>query len=304
MAWPARSWNRLPPSHNGGVATGADSRREWSRMLTDPLLPGVEVLQAHYIRYRYAPHWHDAACVAVVGTGAAAFDCRQARHTAPAGSVFVIPAYEVHTGEPAADAGLGYQVLYICPGSLAGLLGDTGAAEPGLVSRSAALVRHDSAAAGPLLRFHQAMTSPASPLERQHALMSAALAVAAEYGHWPRPRRALRREHRAVQRARDYLHAHPADAVTLGDLAKVGGLSMYRLARTFKAETGLAPHAYQVQLRVLRAKRLLAAGHGIAETAAQCGFFDQAHLTSQFKRHVGVTPGVYTRGTAGRGRCH
>ena len=273
-------------------------------MLADPLLPGVEVLQAHYTRYRYAPHWHDAACVAVVGTGAAAFDCRRARHLAPAGSVFVIPAYEVHTGEPAADAGLGYQVLYIAPGSLAGVLGDDGAAEPHLVSPSGDLVRYDSAAAGPLRRFHQAMAGPASPLERQHALMTAALAVAAEYGRGPRPRCSGPREHRAVQRARDYLRAHSADAVTLGDLAEVSGLSMYRLARTFKAETGLAPHAYQVQLRVLRAKRLLAAGHDIAETAAQCGFFDQAHLTSQFKRHVGVTPGVYARGTAGRGRCY
>jgi hypothetical protein len=27
---------------------------------------------------------------------------------------------------------------------------------------------------------------------------------------------------------------------------------MYQLARTFKAETGLAPHAYQVQLRAVR----------------------------------------------------
>ena len=253
-------------------------------MLADPLLPGVEVLQAHYTRYRYAPHWHDAACVAVVGTGAAAFDCGRARHLAPAGSVFVIPAYEVHTGEPAADAGLGYQVLYIAPGSLAGVLGDDGAAEPHLVSPSGDLVRYDSAAAGPLRRFHQAMAGPASPLERQHALMTAALAVAAEYGRGPRPRCSGPREHRAVQRARDYLRAHSADAVTLGDLAEVSGLSMYRLAHTFKAETGLAPHAYQVQLRVLRAKRLLAAGHDIAETAARAG--SSIRPTSQASSNV------------------
>jgi AraC-like DNA-binding protein len=277
-------------------------------MLTDPLLPGVEVLQAHYIRYRYAPHWHDAVCVAVVGAGAAAFDCGRARHVAPAGSVFVIPAHEVHTGEPAADAGLGYRVLYIRPASLTDLLGDpglpgdTGPAGPDLVPRSADLVRRDAVAAGPLLRFHQAMTSPASPLERQHALLTAIAAVAAEYGHRSQPRPDLPREHRAVRRARDYLHAHPADPVTLRDLSEISGLSVYRLARTFKAETGLAPHAYQVQLRVLRAKRLLAAGHSIAETATASGFFDQAHLTSHFKRHVGVTPGVYAHGTAGHSR--
>jgi AraC-like DNA-binding protein len=284
------------------MAVRIDSCQEWSRMLSDPLLPGIEVLQAHYTRYRYAPHWHDALCVAVVGAGAAAFDCGRVRHVAPAGSVFVIPAYEVHTGEPAADAGLGYRVLYIPPGSLAGLLADTGVAEPDLIPRSLDLIRYRNGAAGPLLRFHRAMTGPASPLEREHALTAAAVAVAAEYGRGPRPRRELPREHRSVQRARDYLHAHPADPVTLHELARVSGLSMYRLARTFKAETGLAPHAYQVQLRVLQAKRLLGTGQSIAETAATCGFFDQAHLTSQFKRHVGVTPGVYARGTAGHPR--
>jgi AraC-like DNA-binding protein len=285
-----------------GVAAQPDALREWSRMLRDPMLPGVEVLHAHYHRYQYAPHWHEAVCVAAVGAGAAAFDCGRARHVAPAGSVFVIPAYEVHTGEPAARNGLGYRVLYIRPASLAGLLDGTGAAGPSLMPGPADLVRRHTLATRPLLRFHQAMTIPATPLARQHALLTAAVALAREYGHNPAPsRREVPREHRSVRRARDYLHARPADPVTLRDLADVSGLSLYRLARTFKAETGLAPHAYQVQLRVLRAQRLLAAGHSIAQTAADCGFFDQAHLTSQFKRHVGVTPGVYARGTTGPG---
>jgi AraC-like DNA-binding protein len=81
------------------------------------------------------------------------------------------------------------------------------------------------------------------------------------------------------------------------------GLSMHDLARTFKAEAGLAPHAFQVRLRVLRAKRLLAAGPstaGTAGTAAECRSFDQAHLTSQFKQHVGVTPDSCARGGVSR----
>jgi len=65
-------------------------------MLTDPRLPGVELLQARFVRYRYAPHWHEALCVAVVSSGAAAFDCSGTRHVAPAGSVFVIPTGAVH----------------------------------------------------------------------------------------------------------------------------------------------------------------------------------------------------------------
>jgi AraC-like DNA-binding protein len=295
---------RLAVVHDGGMADRAafaGGRREWCRMLSDPFLPGIEVLQAHYLRYRYAPHWHEAVCVAVVGDGAAAFECGRVEHVAPAGSVFVIPAFEVHTGEPAARVGLGYRVLYVAPGRLADLLDDTGMpVDAGVTPPSCRdVVQQRAAAAGPLLRFHRAMAGPASLLEREHALLAAVTAVAAGFGP-PQRSHGVPLEHRAVRRARDYLHAHPAETITLRALAEVSGLSMYRLARTFKAEVGIPPHAYQRQLRVLRAKRLLAAGWRVADAAADCGFYDQAHLTDQFKRHVGVTPGTYIRGVAGR----
>ena len=135
-------------------------------------------------------------------------------------------------------------------------------------------------------------------LEREDALLAAAVAVAGEFGS-PVVGRGGLAEHQAVRRAREFLHAHMAETVTLGELAAASGLSMFRLARAFKAQVGLAPHAYQVQLRVLRARRLLAGGRPIAAVAAECGFYDQAHLTAQFKRHTGVTPGAYLRAQAG-----
>jgi AraC-like DNA-binding protein len=287
---------------NDGDMTGVMGRGsgEWSRMLTDPSLPGVEALQARYFQYRYAPHWHEALCVAVVCTGGAAFECGGVTHVAPAGSVFVIPAYEVHTGQPDERAGLGYRVLYIRPAQVADLLAHMEIAGRGAGKWPKDTVRRGATAVGPLLRFHQSLTTPAWPLEREHALLSAVAAVAAEFdaGLSTLPSYAAR-EHRAVRLARDYLHAHPAEVITLRDLAKVTGMSMYHLARTFKAEIGMAPHAYQVQLRVLEAKRLLAAGCSAAEAAAECGFYDQAHLIGQFKRHVGLTPGAYARSVSG-----
>jgi AraC-like DNA-binding protein len=271
---------------------GAGVPGEWSRMLRDPRLPGVEALQAHFTRYRYAPHWHETVCIAVVGGGAAAFDCAGQRYVAPAGSVFVIPAGEIHTGEPAAPAGLNYRVLYVDPDRITELV-DSGRAAPKMDPGD--VVHRRTAAGSPLVWFHRAMAGAATSLEREHALLTSVAAVATEFGGLdlrddPTP------EHRAVRRARDYLHAHATDPVTLRELADVAGLSMYRLARTFGAQVGIPPHAYQVQLRVLRAKRLLEAGQSIGDAAVSCGFFDQAHLTNQFKRRVGVTPGDFVRG--------
>ena len=50
-----------------------------------------------------------------------------------------------------------------------------------------------------------------------------------------------------------------------------------------------------VSMRVEQACRLLSEGRTAAETATCCGFADQAHLTREFKRRLGITPGRYRR---------
>ncbi len=102
--------------------------------------------------------------------------------------------------------------------------------------------------------------------------------------------------HRAVLRAREYLHDHYAENVMLQELADVSGLSPYRLGRLFAASVGVPPHAYQLQLRIERAKRLLLAGRSVSDTAHEVGFFDLSHFSRHFKRQVGVSPGRYAGG--------
>jgi AraC-like DNA-binding protein len=99
--------------------------------------------------------------------------------------------------------------------------------------------------------------------------------------------------HAAVARARAHLEERWDDSVRLPELADVAGLSPYRLNRLFRAEIGVPPHRYQLDLRVDRAKQLLARGESIAAAAAAVGFADQAHLTRHFRRRVGFTPGRY-----------
>jgi AraC-like DNA-binding protein len=85
------------------------------------------------------------------------------------------------------------------------------------------------------------------------------------------------------------------DRVSLADLASVAGLSRFELVRRFRAQTGLTPLAYRTNLRVARARTMLACGEPPAQVAAACGFSDQAHLTRTFRRAVGVTPARYAR---------
>ncbi|MDQ3805070.1 MAG: AraC family transcriptional regulator, partial [Acidobacteriota bacterium] len=102
-------------------------------------------------------------------------------------------------------------------------------------------------------------------------------------------------ERRAVARARDYLAEHYAENVSLDELARVANLSPFHFSRVFSEQCGMPPHAFQIQLRVERAKALLRAGWAIPQVASHTGFADQSHLTRHFKRLAVVTPGQYAR---------
>ncbi|WP_369389318.1 helix-turn-helix domain-containing protein [Streptomyces sp. CG1] len=81
-----------------------------------------------------------------------------------------------------------------------------------------------------------------------------------------------------------------AGRVPVPRLAEEVGWSVRHLENRFREQIGLPPKAAARVLRLQRARRLLAAGHGQAETAAMCGYYDQAHFSGEFKTMTGCTP--------------
>jgi AraC-like DNA-binding protein len=95
--------------------------------------------------------------------------------------------------------------------------------------------------------------------------------------------------------ARDYLHAHVYEDIGLDDLAQACGVDRFRLTRAFKAAFGLAPHAYLIQLRLAKARQLLARGESPAQVASALGFADQSHMGRWFRRAYQLTPADYRK---------
>jgi AraC-like DNA-binding protein len=106
---------------------------------------------------------------------------------------------------------------------------------------------------------------------------------------------ALKADHNyaAVECARTYLQERFDEAVSLDELAANARLSPYHLVRSFTRRFGLPPHAYQIHIRVERARAPLAAGVPLAEVASSAGFADQSHFTRHFKRIMNATPANY-----------
>jgi AraC-like DNA-binding protein len=95
--------------------------------------------------------------------------------------------------------------------------------------------------------------------------------------------------------------------VSVADLAAATGWSDRHLRSRFRAETGLTPKAAARVIRFHRARLLLqrraggpaagragaAAGPGqpvLADLAAECGYYDQAHLAREFRALAGCPP--------------
>ncbi|KAB8191916.1 helix-turn-helix domain-containing protein [Nonomuraea phyllanthi] len=107
-----------------------------------------------------------------------------------------------------------------------------------------------------------------------------------------------------LRRIVDLIAAQPALDHTVSTLARRVAVSPRHLARLFATELNTTPAKYVEQVRLDHAKVLLAAGHGVAETARVAGFGSAETMRRTFTARLGISPSQYrTRfATTGPGR--
>jgi len=82
----------------------------------------------------------------------------------------------------------------------------------------------------------------------------------------------------------------------LVDLAGLVGYSPDHFSRLFKQAFHQSPYQYVLSRRIEKAMSMLRDETlSIAEIASACGFSNQGHLTTVFKRRTGTTPGAYRK---------
>ena len=91
----------------------------------------------------------------------------------------------------------------------------------------------------------------------------------------------------------DYLRENFHKPISLQQLAAVVEMNPFVLIRQFQKEFGISPHEYLQIHRVNQAKHHIRLGERLAQVAQLCGYADQSHLTRQFKRRTGLTPGNF-----------
>jgi AraC-like DNA-binding protein len=89
----------------------------------------------------------------------------------------------------------------------------------------------------------------------------------------------------------DWLAANPAEAVAISDLAASAGMSVTSFHRHFKALTGYSPLAFQRHVRLLEARRLLAAGTAnVSRVAYEVGYLSPSQFSREYKSMFGAPP--------------
>jgi len=94
-----------------------------------------------------------------------------------------------------------------------------------------------------------------------------------------------------AQRALWYIESHLANALTLDEIAAIGGVSRFHMVRAFAAATGLSVMRYVRARRLSEAARALAGGApDILNLALEADYGSHEAFTRAFRDRFGVTP--------------
>jgi AraC-like DNA-binding protein len=92
----------------------------------------------------------------------------------------------------------------------------------------------------------------------------------------------------------EYIDLHLEKDLSVEELASHLGISPSYFARSFRSSVGLAPHAYLMRRRLLRAQELLASTDlPLIDIALATGFADQSHFCRRFHQMMGMPPRTF-----------
>jgi AraC-like DNA-binding protein len=252
----------------------------------------IEVIRGRAVVRECPRHWHEEIHLCLIEDGGGTLFYSGNSYDTPPDSLFVVQPGEMHGNHTDNPDGCSYRTLNITPEIYKRfLLEITGSENYSFWLRTPIIFDAD------ILRLfrkiHKTFEFSASDLERDSLLLELFAKLIERYSEKRTSFPKVKTERFAIKKVCEYLEENLAENILLKNLSEIANLSPFHFSRTFLMEKGLPPHAYQTQLRIIRAKRLLRSGETLSSIAYIVGFADQSHFTRHFKRIVGTTPGQY-----------
>lgn len=263
-----------------------------TRIWRSQYLQSIKLVHGVSKHHSLPRHFHEELELSIRQSDGWQFNYRGEMHSVPSDTLVVTQPGEVHHADSTSTQDCVFRGLRVGADLLQQVAIEVAGRETGLPFFPMPLV-YDRDLNTQIVQVHQALEQPISQLEQQTLVLDLLAQLILRCAEDPPCLIKLGEERQPVDRVRAYLEAHYEQEISLEQLAQIANLSSFHLNRSFSKTFGLPPHAYQIQVRILQAKRLLRKGWSIKKVAIETGFASQSHFGSHFKRLVCVTPNQY-----------
>jgi AraC-like DNA-binding protein len=255
---------------------------------------GIEIVHADYKDQTFSKHVHEGYTIGVIDEGAQRFYRSGNIHIANTNSIILVNAEDVHTGEAASPEGWKYRAMYPVVGHFENVSNDLYDGKRFAPYFRSAVINDPTLSEQLRLLFHQ-VDNNASKLLTETIMYSFMMRLTLKHSTLRHAPKDLSGSKHKLTLVKEYIDSYPSEDMSLSQLAIIAGLSQYHLIRQFKKMYDLAPHSYQIQVRLKKAKALLKLGVKPALVATDCGFHDQSHFIRHFKKALGITPSKFQK---------
>ncbi|MBD8512170.1 AraC family transcriptional regulator [Photobacterium sp. 2_MG-2023] len=262
------------------------------QFITSPHLAGVTLLHATMSDFSYDKHAHEEYAIGVTLKGRQDFFCQRAFHRSPPGGVLIFNPEDVHDGCSGDTQELEYRMLYIHPEVFIPQFRALGVRQ-GQLPRISGTLLDDMILRQQTLKLSALMENPATTnIELESGLFQLSHSLVRRGGQL-NEQPPTNRIDTLLLRAKEYIHAHLNQNISIDDIASAATMSKYHFIRLFRSQFGITPHQYVINCRINNARKALETGESVIDVATDCGFSDISHLNRRFKRSYGMTPKQY-----------
>ncbi len=239
----------------------------------------------------YKKHSHREFSIGVVDSGVSEYINQNSKQEISIGSTVIINPETVHSCNPKSGTNWSYKMLFVEPDWLIQLQTSITGKEYNEFhpfqqnhSRCPTLYQNFQSLTQVLIENESSLLVEESAITFFSTLFINDLKAIPSHKTIPK---------QATHLAYQYISDNVDKNMSISEIAKESGLSDFYLIHSFKKQYGITPHAYQMMMKINKAKDLLKKGNDIASIATDLGFTDQSHFHRHFKSIVAATPKQY-----------
>ncbi|WP_084629083.1 AraC family transcriptional regulator [Neptunomonas japonica] len=251
------------------------------------LLPGIELRRAQSSTACYATHSHDEYSFGVIDRGVATYHNQKSKYCIGTGDTVTINPSDAHSCN-ALEGGWSYRMLFVDPLWVKRLQQDLECDQEADYLPFRTPYNSNAHCFAAFDQLFNCLLSSDNQLQAESLLLEylgASLAV--------KQSSSVKSDSVSVRRVQELIQDQLGENLTLDEFSEQAGISRFHLIRSFKQVYGQAPHAFQLDARIKKAKLLLQEGHSLVEISGVLGFADQSHFQRHFKQRMAITPKQY-----------